>query len=409
MTGKSKIDIDCPYLRVGTCYFKIIDHPLASKDTIRKIVQWSGQAISEDHGAKYKTAVPKYDSFCNIPDNIDYHRVFRNSYNMYEPPEHEIKEGKFPRIEMFLSHIFGEQYEIGLDYLTIIWRYPTQILPILCFVSIERNTGKTTFLNFLKAVYGHNMTINTNEDFRNNFNSGWASKLIIGVDEVLLDKKEDVERIKNLSTTKSIKSESKGKDKIEQEFYGKFILCANNENDFIKIAPQEIRFWVRKVEKIEHDNIYLLAQMKSEIPAFLYFLTNRKVISENKTRMWFTKEQLHTEALKKVIQSGNTKLENEIKLLIKDQILINNLNEIALTPKDIIELLKSENNVNNITLTDVKKIIDEKWGYQPVTEPKYYTRYKWLSDVNENYYSHEEKKQGRFYTFNKDEFVNENI
>jgi len=204
---------DIPYLRVGTNYFKIIQQPLASKDSIKKIIYWSGGTINEDHGADFKRKIPKYDSFCNIPDNMNYKRVFGNSYNIYEPIEWKLKPGKFENIEMFLNHIFGEQYEIGLDYLSIIWKHPTQILPILCLVSSERNTGKTTFLNFLKDIFGFNMTINTNEDFRNQFNSGWASKLIIGVDEVLLDKKEDAERIKNLSTTKSIKSEAKGKDK----------------------------------------------------------------------------------------------------------------------------------------------------------------------------------------------------
>ena len=56
------------------------------------------------------------------------------------------------------------------------------------------------------------MTINNNEDFRSRFNSDWASKLIIAVDEVLLDKREDSERLKNLSTAKSYKTEAKGKD-----------------------------------------------------------------------------------------------------------------------------------------------------------------------------------------------------
>ncbi|MEO8416781.1 MAG: primase-helicase family protein [Ginsengibacter sp.] len=74
------------------------------------------------------------------------------------------------------------------------------MLPILCLVSKERNTGKTTFLNFLKAVFVDNMTINSNEDFRSNFNAEWANKLIIGVDETFLDRKEDSERIKSLST-----------------------------------------------------------------------------------------------------------------------------------------------------------------------------------------------------------------
>lgn len=66
----------------------------------------------------------------------------------------------------FMRHIFGEQLSVGLDYLQLLYTKPLQRLPILLFVSKERNTGKTTFLNLLKAIFGANMTFNTNEDFR---------------------------------------------------------------------------------------------------------------------------------------------------------------------------------------------------------------------------------------------------
>ena len=111
---------EVPYLRVGTSYYKKIYQPLASKDIVKKIIVWSPGNISEDHSEKdYKKKIPKFDSFCNIPDNINYQRVFSNSYNIYEPIEHERIEGKFEYIELFLNHIFGEQYFLGLDYLTI--------------------------------------------------------------------------------------------------------------------------------------------------------------------------------------------------------------------------------------------------------------------------------------------------
>jgi len=400
---KDNIEYELPYLRIGVCYYKIIKQPLASKDQVKKIIPWNGPTITEDHGVNYKREIIKYDSFCNIPDNINYQRVVGNSYNMYEPIDHDIKPGQFEIILSFIRHIFGDQFTFGLDYLTIIWRNPTQILPILCLVSLARNTGKTTFLNFLKDIFGDNMTINTNEDFRNQFNSGWTSKLLIGVDEVLLDRKEDTERLKYLSTTRSIKSESKGKDKIEQEFYGKFILCANDESDFIKISPNETRYWIRKIPTIANDNIELRLQMQKEIPFFLHFLTNRKIETENKTRMWFTREQLYTDALHKVINGVTTKLEKEIKNLIVDQLFISTLDFIHLTPKDLIWLLKTENNVS-VSSTDITNIISEKWGYKPETKSKYYKKLK-LSLTNDgNIDVSYVKGTGRYYTFEKNKF-----
>lgn len=89
-----------------------------------------------------------------------------------------------------MLHIFGKQYNLGLDYLQLLFLQPLQKLPILLLVSEERNTGKSTFLNFLKAVFGDNVTF-TNEDFRSQFNSDWTGKLLIVVDEVLLNRRED--------------------------------------------------------------------------------------------------------------------------------------------------------------------------------------------------------------------------
>lgn len=150
-----------------------------------------------------------------------------------------------------MEHIFGEQYELGMDYLQLLYLKPTQKLPILLLVSEERNTGKSTFLNFLKAMFQENVTFNTNEDFRSQFNADWAGKLMIVVDEVLLNRREDSERLKNLSTAHSYKMEAKGKDRYEVQFFAKFVLCSNNENFPVYIEPEETRYWVRKISRLE--------------------------------------------------------------------------------------------------------------------------------------------------------------
>ncbi len=392
------------YLRIATLYYKIIKQPLASKDTIEKIVLWNKQTIKEDHDSEIFGSIPKYDSFCFIPDHENYQREINSSYNRYEPIPLQPKDGNWSTIEKFLYHIFREQYQIGLDYLTILWKHPTQILPILCLVSTDRNTGKTTFLLFLKDIYGKNMTFNTNEDFRTHFNSGWASKLIIGVDEVLLDKKEDAERIKNLSTSRIINSEAKGKDRTEQEFFGKFILCSNRETDFIQIQPEETRYWIRKIPQLIHDNTSLREDMQKEIPAFLHFLSARKIKSKNKTRMWFTKEELWTEALQKIMRSGTSKLEKEIRLLIIDQFLHFDQEEVKLSPKDILELLKNENNYNG-NKSEVIEIINKKWKYSPVHKPSYYSLWYYLVTNNADHIPTEKKNIGRYYTFPKNDFM----
>ena len=74
-----------------------------------------------------------------------------------------------------------------------------------------------------------------NEDFRSQFNDDWTGKLLVCVDEVLLNRREDSERIKNLSTARSYKAEAKGRDRREVEFFGKFVLCSNNERNPVLI------------------------------------------------------------------------------------------------------------------------------------------------------------------------------
>ncbi len=145
---------------------------------------WSYEALRQDHSKDFVSQIDKYDGFCCVPSHTNYQRSIGEFLNEYEPIDLAPAQGSFSKIEKFLYHIFGEHYEIGLDYLQLLYTQPLQRLPILLLVSQERNTGKTTFLNLLKSVFGRNMTFNTNEDFRSQFNSDWATKLIVAVDEV---------------------------------------------------------------------------------------------------------------------------------------------------------------------------------------------------------------------------------
>src|SRR4051812_48200062 len=274
------------YLRIGTTYYKKVRKPLASGDVVEFLVPWSIECIKQDHGKYFLSSVPRFDGFCLVPSHLEYKREIQNFYNRYHPFLHGPLPGYPKQVLIFLNHVFGEQLDIGLDYLKILLLYPMQILPILCLVSTERNTGKTTFLNFLKAIYGQNMTINSNEDFRSNFNSEWAHKLVIGVDETFLDRKEDSERIKNLSTSRYYKLEAKGQDRQEIEFFGKFILCSNNEDNFIIIDQKEIRYWIRRLQILAVPNNNLLQELQAEIPVFIHYLLSRPFITECRTRMW---------------------------------------------------------------------------------------------------------------------------
>ncbi|GGE20318.1 primase-helicase family protein [Sphingobacterium cellulitidis] len=388
-----------PYIRVRTTYYKKIKMPLLSGDVVETLTPWSLEVIKQDYGRKWSEIfdqIPKYDGFTNIPSHVEYRRSYKGFYNQYEPLLVKPSEGEFKTIEMFLQHIFGEQFPFGLDYLTILYQKPTELLPVLCLVSVQRGTGKSTFLYLLKSIFNANMTFNSNEDFRSNFNNSWINKLVIGVDEVLLDRKEDSEKIKNLSTARSYKMEAKGVDRSETEFFGKFILCSNNEDSFISIDPLETRYWIRKIKPLESTDPFMLDKMKSEVPAFMYFLERRDITTEKKSRMWFTPEELMTDSLLKIKKRFRNKVETEL-LSIVSEIMDNfELETFQFTNKDAIELLRS-NNIR-VTRMETKRIIDD-WNIPVSNNTFNYVTYKY--DMNGIVY--ESHQKGRFYSINRSE------
>lgn len=393
------------YVRIGTDYYKKGLVPLYSGDTYGALLKWNKSEIVTDEGKEFLQEIEKYDGFCLIPSHTNYKQQIKNFYNKYEKIEHNFKMGDFSKTKLFLKHIFGDQYKLGLDYLSILWHHPTQVLPILCLVSEERKTGKTTFLNWLKLVFQGNMTINKNEDFRSRFNSDWSSKLIISVDEVLLDKKEDSERIKNLSTSQSYKTESKGVDKIEGFFFGKFILCSNNEENFIIIDKNEIRYWVVKVPQLPDvdENPDLLKELALELPYFMYFLHERRIISPKKTRMWFTKEQIYTKALSKLVKGNKTYLNKEIEEIIIEDFIKYEKEELKYSLGDLVEVL-SKNNVR-VSTSKVGEVLRSYFGLE--SRNGSYSKYHLsVNTISDKHIVEGINQKGRYFTFKKCDFIN---
>ena len=166
MTAKRK-ETDAAYLRVGTTIYKRGQQPLSSGRSIETLLAWNAETLRQDFGKDYLARIPKYDGFCTVPDHTNYRREIHGFLNRYEPIPFQPAEGDFPHIRGFLSHIFGEQVEMGYDYLQLLYLRPLQRLPVLLLVSSERNTGKTTFLNLLKQMFFlQQRTLSTREESR---------------------------------------------------------------------------------------------------------------------------------------------------------------------------------------------------------------------------------------------------
>lgn len=379
------MDLDIPYIRVGVSYFKIIEKPLISGDKVKVMTRWNRETIVSDHGKNFLGNILKLDGFCCIPDHLNYQLIVDNFYNTYnelsaspinEALTLEQLENNIPNTLNFVQHIFGDQKEFGLDYLKLLFEKPTQTLPILCLVSKERATGKSSFIKWLKAIFGLNMTYIKGDSFNSQFNSDWASMLLVAIDEVFFDKKEITERLKYLSTTDKDKVEAKGKDRQEIEFFAKFILCSNNEDNFIQIDEEEIRFWIRKIRPIKTEDVFFLKKLNAEIPYFLKYLLERDFKSSQKTRMWFTPQQIMTESLLKLINKNKT----EVALLELFHECFEKINdeEILIAPNDILLLLRKTNPRLIISASEIRKIL-KRWEFQPEDNTKSYQGIELLS------------------------------
>ena len=388
------------FIRVGSTYYKWVEQPLLDGSVVKKYIPWTLEALRQDYGKKFIADIPRYDGFCTVPSHTNYQKEVGSFLNLYQPLRHgETWEEHCTTTLGLINHIFDEQYDLGMDYLQLLYKEPTQKLPILLLVSTERNTGKTTFLNFLKLLFQDNATFNTNEDFRSQFNADWAGKLLIMVDEVLLSRREDSERLKNLSTARTYKVEAKGKDRSEVEFFAKFVLCSNNESFPVIIDPEEIRYWVRKVEPLEDDDPNFLRHIEEEIPQFLFHLRHgRSLTTTKESRMWFNPKLIHTEALDHIICHNRPRAELDMVELCLDVMERNNLTQLSFCPNDIHTLLI--NTHVKIEKWQILKVLKERWKLKPADNAYRYTTYNIDYNDATNYMA--VQRTGRYYTVQRD-------
>lgn len=330
---QSKCMVEIPgaaerYFRVGDNYYEWVHIPNKFGESIKTYKPRKKETIKDDHIKRHKNIfdhIPKYADFCVVPSHTEYQPIKDNCFNKYIALPHEPEPGECPVSMDFLQHIFGDKpvtlengttvpyWELGLDYLTVLYRYPQHSLPILCLVSKENSTGKSTFLDWLNYIFVENMIQVGNEDLANQFNAYWTSKLIVSCDETKVDKQLVFEKIKRLSTGNSNISQGKGTNQEVVESFLKFIFCSNNEDSFVNITERDNRFWVLKVPQFKKENVGMREDLKSELDAFVYLLQTRQMVTKNNTRLWFDYHLLRTEALEKLIGNSMPKMERRIR------------------------------------------------------------------------------------------------
>lgn len=395
------------YFRVGDNYFEKINVPNKYGVLEYRYDKRQKSTIVEDHGKNLVNHIPKYKAFCIKPDHVNYQEIIDNCFNRYKPFEHEIgTDASCPETLDFLKHIFGEQLELGLDYVQLLLQNPTQTLPILCLVSRENNTGKSTFGKLLKAIFTGNMAIIGNADLENDFNAGWADKLIICCEESFIDKKKTVEKIKSLSTGDKIQINQKGIDQVEIDFFGKFLFMSNNEDNFVIANEHDERFWVRRVPKAEKERTNLLELMIEEIPNFLYFLNKRNLSCKKESRMWFNPVLLRTEALKKLIEGNKSGPQKELTNILKNLFTDTGFWELKFNLKYICETLLR----NRYDRNYIEKVLRDNFNKKALLKTERFS-YPTIVQKHENQHITEviqvNKLIGKPYVFLASDFLSE--
>lgn len=354
--------IENSYILVGNDYYqKVVDKSAHGDDEINLYKRDKG-IITGRYGKKFINFIQIYDNFANIPENDpDKYRqrivsekdgVKSVLYNIYRPLDWRPVEGEWLTIEKFLHHLFDYKntqgkplFELFLDWIQIVYTNPTQQLPCICLVSKERETGKTTFLDLMHLIFSENFRVLDSERIGNRFNESWAGKLVIGVDESLIDPENKgtvANTLKTLITNKTINSEGKGTANKPIANYAKLVMCSNDETNFIKIESEENRYMVVKVPTLQEKDPDLLNKMKSEIPAFLFFLKNRKLHHERKDRLWFDPVEFETEALLRIQECTENLLARNVKECIRQQFFIQKTVTVRLSLAVIYTMVKEQ-------------------------------------------------------------------
>lgn len=418
------------YMRIGPDWIKVVKKTNAYGKVETEMKAWSIAEINRDYKVGknsdfFINQLTRYDDFCVEPAwNGDYKRIHHGCYNLMDPLAWDYKPGAFPFTYNFLKHIFqgaasidfgtdgslgeerpirGDQFTVILDWLSILIRYPKHMLPVPILVSKENGTGKSTFLKWLNMVFGNNMCILGNEQFKMKFNGHYITKFIIGIDEGFLDvdKKAEKERLKQLVTANSVYLENKGMNVTKINFFGKLIICSNDADRVMRIDEGESRWFVvkvpvlprRKVQgkdllaagertfdgtAVDPDKTYevidvdpeLEAKMMAEIPAVLHFLRHRLIHHPKVDRLWFKPEWFITDQMRVIIETTKNRVDRVFEDWITEQFLLYKLPVLRYSMNYLTEVFNDpKNSKYKIDAIELKAYLLDRKGLK-ASEPQ---------------------------------------
>lgn len=339
--NKKKKERGRRFIRVNTQYYKLVDRTL-------KI--YNKSTIIDETPKDFWRTIPSYDGFINEPMYFSYEQEIKKEeglyWNLHNPLPYTPVEGEWPTIEKLMRHLFTDQYEMGLDWLQLLITNPKHPLPVPCLVSEGQETGKTSFMNLISYLIPGNTAYISIADFADPFNSHFCSKHVVLIDETETDAmftaKGISSKLKRWVTQQTVVRNEKNAPKEELEFYGKLVICSNREENFIKIDDEDTRYWIVKVGPISgRKDPDFFDKLKSECKHFAHFLQHRKMTTPKKQgRLWFSTDQIRTDAFDTAAEYGKSGLYHDLKELILEDLHTYDRDEYFYSPSELAQLLE---------------------------------------------------------------------
>jgi len=205
------------------------------------------------------------------------------------------------------------------------------------------------------------MTVIGNQELQSPFNSNYATKLIVAVDESKIDKNHVLEKIKAMATAPTIEVNSKFIIPYTIDFFGKIILCSNYEDNFINAKEEDVRYWVRKLGKPAFKNYNIESDLKDEMVAFIHYLQNRKLKTEKKSRAWFDADEIETQALMEIKKNSTETVIKHLMEYLTDTFDENEtLDELLATPTDIKNIIFKNN--SRVDPSYIRRLLKTKFN-----------------------------------------------
>ena len=386
------------FLCIGNSYYEKVKKP-KYWGTVDGVVRWEmvddleqrspdiikkrfpeQKKILEAIAAQYYT-----DFFCEPGHLGEFRQARGKSYNTYKKISHEPEAFSIPADYQYdqlpqiaysikmLQQIFGKHEEKGklgdplelaLDYVSLLFRKPTEKLPILAMISEANKTGKTTFMDWLLAIFEKNAQYGTSSSFTEKFNIDWIASILVLIDEAIVDKGPTMQKVKMMSTAKTMKFEIKNGAAGNVNVFFKLIMTSNSY-DFLKLEQQETRFWALTVPELpkEDRDPNFMGRLLQEIPNFIYFILTRDILHPKKDRMWFDEEHIKNPTLEKIkarSKSWDRQTLEDIIVAIFETESFAKIKEIHLTINQLHKLMKIYGGDRSMTLNSTRHILQSK-------------------------------------------------